>query len=836
MNLMVKRKMRSTYAAAIALAVLFSVAALWHPFPLESLDLFLFDVSTNLRERTTPVPVVLVQIDEKSTGKFGSWPWPRRLLAEMVAILAGEGAKIIGLDIPLPEQESNPGLKELRNFKEKFRAYSFSRVDEGLRPWVLENLGEAEASLDSDRILAESLKQAGNVVLPAGVTDRQDGKAEEGDRALLRSVVPGGESIPERWDRAAAYGISTPFPALSQASLALGHTVASLNHEMEGRSHALFIPCKGGLLPSFPLQTVIAYLGLNPKQVSLEDSRVDIHDFSIPLWKGEMLLDNRRHDDIIPRYSFSDVLEARRVPASTKGKIVLIGPTLEETPKAVIPNASAVPPVELHAGIIHDLLAKRFIARPSYMKWVEVAAIWVIAILGVLLFSRAWRWVRLTGILVIFAVVLTLGFFLFSLDLWARTASVAVFTLLLYPALSMHFSDGRGSRTSTEVTRQLGIRLQGYGLLDQALEHYRELPLDQDAKNLLYSLGLEYESRGMNDKALVAYTTIQKGGRFQDLDERILRLGSPDGAASPAPLTAEEEVAEEEPEAVKKIGRYEVVQELGRGSMGLVYKAMDPKLNRLLAIKTVRFSDEFDADVVQEVRARFFREAEIAGRLAHPSIVTVYDVGEDQDLTYMAMEYLDGEDLEKHVKKDTLLPLRRVLEVVARISDALDFAHKAGVIHRDIKPANIMLLRDGGVKVTDFGIAKAVSSSRTRTGVILGTPNYMSPEQIMGQRIDYRTDIFSLGVLFFQAMTGELPFHGSNLSTLLYEITQVKHPSVREIADKIPRACEQIVDKALAKHPDQRFSSASEIGRLARLIIARMDEVKKQRSATKPGA
>ena len=232
--------------------------------------------------------------------------------------------------------------------------------------------------------------------------------------------------------------------------------------------------------------------------------------------------------------------------------------------------------------------------------------------------------------------------------------------------------------------------------------------------------------------------------------------------------------------------------------MGLVYKALDPKINRPLAIKTIRFSDEFDEDVIQEIKERFFREAEIAGQLSHPSIVTIYDVGEDRDLTYMAMEFLKGEDLEKYIDKNNLLPLRKILDVAARVAEALDFAHKSEVIHRDIKPANIMLLKNGRVKVTDFGIAKAISSSRTRTGVILGTPNYMSPEQIMGQKIDARSDIFSLGVLFYQLLTGELPFHGDNLSSLLHQITQKKHPPVRNYNPKIPRACEQIIDRALA--------------------------------------
>jgi serine/threonine-protein kinase len=250
-----------------------------------------------------------------------------------------------------------------------------------------------------------------------------------------------------------------------------------------------------------------------------------------------------------------------------------------------------------------------------------------------------------------------------------------------------------------------------------------------------------------------------------------------------------------------------------------------------LAIKTVRFLDEFDEDVVEEMKRRFFKEAEIAGKLTHPSIVTIHDIGEDGDLTYMAMEFLEGINLEKYATRDRLLPLSRVLHVVASVAEALDFAHGAKVIHRDIKPANIMILKAGGIKVTDFGIAKAISSSRTKTGVILGTPNYMSPEQIMGQKIDPSSDIFSLGIVFFQLLTGELPFKGDNLSSLLYEITQKRHPKLQDFGRKLPAAMDQITDKFLAKNPRERFKSAGEVARTLGILAKRLEEIQEGRAA-----
>jgi eukaryotic-like serine/threonine-protein kinase len=385
-----------------------------------------------------------------------------------------------------------------------------------------------------------------------------------------------------------------------------------------------------------------------------------------------------------------------------------------------------------------------------------------------------------------------------------------------------------------EESRILGLGYQGQGLLDKAFEKFQDLPPDDDSKELIYSLGLEYENHEQLNDALKVYLYLSRKGGFKDVKERIRRLKS-SSRTTVAPSHVENNEATIMPNAGEKvrtrIGRYEILSVLGKGSMGLVYKAQDPKINRLVAIKTIRFSDEFDEDVVQEIKERFFREAEIAGQLSHPSIVTIHDVGEDEDLTYMAMEFLEGEDLDNFITKGNLMSFRRVLEVVVKIAEALDYAHKANVIHRDIKPANVMLLKNGNIKVTDFGIAKAISSSRTKTGVILGTPNYMSPEQIMGQKIDARSDIFSLGVLFFQLITGELPFHGDNLSGLLYQITQIKHPSPRSYNPKIPQICEQILDKALAKAPDKRFKSASEMARVINLLGQRIDQVRIQKSS-----
>jgi len=276
-----------------------------------------------------------------------------------------------------------------------------------------------------------------------------------------------------------------------------------------------------------------------------------------------------------------------------------------------------------------------------------------------------------------------------------------------------------------------------------------------------------------------------------------------------------------------KLGRYEILEQIGRGAMGIVYKGKDPILNRLTAIKTIRFSDEFDEDKVDDIKTHFYREAEVVAKLSHPNIVTIYDVGEDLDLSFLAMEYLQGESLEKYTLKGNLFPVKKCLEIIAQVCDALEYAHTHDIIHRDIKPANIMLLGDGSIKVTDFGIARATTSTKTRTGIIKGTPYYMSPEQTKGLKLSGRSDIFSLGVVFYQLLTGKLPFDGENMAAIMYQITSVNPTSPTEYTPGINKPILTVLNKALEKDHDKRYTHARAMGRHLRMIIEKISEIEK---------
>ena len=260
--------------------------------------------------------------------------------------------------------------------------------------------------------------------------------------------------------------------------------------------------------------------------------------------------------------------------------------------------------------------------------------------------------------------------------------------------------------------------------------------------------------------------------------------------------------------------------------MGVVYLGKDPRINRTTAIKTFRFGDDFEPAEAKQMKLKFFREAESAGTLSHPNIVTIYDAGEEQELAYIAMEYLEGDDLQKYTKKNSLLPMRKVLEHVANIAEALNYAHSKGIIHRDIKPANIMLLKSGVVKITDFGIARITASSQTQTGVVKGTPHYMSPEQISGEKVDGRSDIFSLGAMLFQLLTGEVPFRGNSPAALLHQILNVPHPDPKKVNPKLLKPHVAIIDKAMEKDREKRYQKAGQMAAHLRALGKKIDSLK----------
>ncbi len=265
------------------------------------------------------------------------------------------------------------------------------------------------------------------------------------------------------------------------------------------------------------------------------------------------------------------------------------------------------------------------------------------------------------------------------------------------------------------------------------------------------------------------------------------------------------------PTDLKKLGRYQVTSVLGRGAMGQVYKGIDPAINRPVALKTIRLDFLSDPAEMAELKERLHREAHAAGKLSHPNIVTIYDVGSEGDLQYIAMECLEGRTLESMIKRKTKFNYRIIAQIIVQICAALDYAHQQGIVHRDIKPANIMILSDYRVKVMDFGIARVDSNSMTKTGIAMGTPNYIAPEQLKGQNVDARADLFSLGVVMYEMLLGKRPFKGENITSLIYSIINHEPEKPSTVNPQTPILFDHIIGRALKKKPQERYQRATEL-------------------------
>jgi len=426
---------------------------------------------------------------------------------------------------------------------------------------------------------------------------------------------------------------------------------------------------------------------------------------------------------------------------------------------------------------------------------------------------------------------------------------------------------GDGARDPGANLRSLGQTFHKQGQLDLAFETYQRCALDAPTMELLYNLGMDFERRAQLSKASAVYTYIAtRDPNYRELKARRARVrqepmtrepltrGSmmresresmTHETATPVPPVKREpprpirprqpalDLKDHEatvpdlldvstagrPSSKRTLGRYEIERELGKGAMGIVYLGRDPKINRVVAIKAIPLAEEFEEDDLAEARARFFREAEMAGRLNHPAIVTVYDAGEDNGLAYIAMEYLRGHHLSTHTDSKNLLTPKSVMLLVARVAEALHYAHRQNVVHRDIKPANIMFNPEADeLKITDFGIARLTDTSRTKTGIVLGTPSFMSPEQLEGRTLDGRSDQFALGVSLYQLLCGQLPFRADSMPRLMQKIATEPHTPIRTIRPDLPAEVEAITDRALSKSADDRYVTCAEMAMALRAV------------------
>jgi len=725
----------------------------------------------------------------------------RGVLARAVTALAEAGAQAVIIDEPLEQPDSNPDLERVRGFLTSPESQSDPALVARLTAWA----GE----LDHDARLEAAIKGAPVLLL-----------ARPGSDSWAGPVLTG---APAGWPALA--GISPPLARFALAAHGIGvEPVVEPDADGVRRRDAAVAGPTSGAWPSLALA---AWLAAGPdaaKDLRWEGTRTLVATNSgrrLMLGAGGRYLPQYAapagDPDGLPRLALEQVAAAQLDAPKVKGRLVVIGHGPDwATPVGVRPAAEAL------AERIGNLADGAYLIVPGWRLLAQVA-VWLLAVL----WAAAAQW----------KVLATQG----RLAAIASTAALVVAVLALELILAVE--------SSTWVPLVLpALSIAALAALVALLAPW---------------LGAAPGQRKVRDPVLlvpdspIVLKTSRPAERAQaPAPARPARPSPPPVASAPPPrprpappptpppqppptssslreLSASLQALEREPSRDEvadrlmgrrakastrpMLGRYELTRELGRGAMGTVYLGRDPRLNRTVAIKAIPLAEEFEERDVADLRARFVREAEMAAQLKHPGIVTVFDAGEDGALAYIAMEYVHGRLLSEFTASDRLLPARQVLEITARVADALDYAHAQGIVHRDVKPANLIFDPETlDTKIMDFGIARLTNSSATRTGIVLGTPSFMSPEQLEGRNVTGRSDLFSLGVTLFQLLAGQLPFRADSMTGLMDRIANAGHPPLRTIRPELPPCVAGIVDRLLAKDPAKRFNVAGDAARALR--------------------
>ncbi|MFK8031399.1 MAG: CHASE2 domain-containing serine/threonine-protein kinase [Gammaproteobacteria bacterium] len=820
--------------AGLLYVALFALAALWLAQPgFERLETAGYDKMMQSVTFTPTDRIAVIDIDDKSIAELGRMPWSRDLYERMTQLLESGGAKVVTYGLLFSEAQVDPGRDTLLEIQGELtrlaQAAASENADIGSRANQIANSVEAGLNdLDYDARLAASFGSSGNVLIPMMFALGQPSGRPD---AELPSYIVSMAAISEtQFVGIPASQVTLPIESLATRALRIGHLNQTTDaHDSVLRKESLVVDYYGEAFPSLALATAAAALNLEPEDIVATSEAVMIGPRRIAtdgLGRFNPVFYSDDNSTAFPVDSFTDVFAAK-VPADKyRDKVVLIGASA-----AGVGNRFATPtnpdlaPAMVLAHNVSSILQGDSIARPAWAVPVEMGICVLIGlyILVLLPGMRSRTALLTTSAAAILLVAVAFGFFSTS-QVWLRLITPLLFLLGGHLVMTLKRFGvverlrANSDLASAESNRMLGLAFQSQGQLDMAFEKFRKCPLDDSMMEPMYALALDFERKRQFNKAGAIYSYMAKhDANYRDLTKRIQRnqsldettiLGQGSGVGGTRLLIDEDDNGLQKP----MLGRYMVEKEIGRGAMGTVYLGRDPKINRIVAIKTIALSEEFDEDDLATARERFFREAETAGRLNHPDIVTVFDAGEELDLAYIAMEFLNGKELSDFTNQDTLLPVNTVLKVVARVAEALSYAHEQDVVHRDIKPANIMFERDSGdMKITDFGIARITNSSKTKTGIVLGTPSYMSPEQLAGKTVTGKSDLFSLAVTLFQLLTGQLPFRADSMATLMYKIANDEHAPLHSVRPELPPQLAHVIDTALSKEPADRYETGLEM-------------------------
>jgi serine/threonine-protein kinase len=750
-----------------------------------------YDLFQRLTAKPARAPVLIID-----TGKADTSPWLMPRFDEVLLQAKAAGAALILPASPPPLMIAAQDIARLQALI-ALEKRSGSPQSPG-QPGLLDRqLQDAEQLLNQQHKNVVAVAAASNVILGLGTTDPVPGR-EQIEGICEERIAAASSRYGEAGSGTRLAALVSGNQALCKAAFAIGHLQTIVDGDGVLRRTSTALPTRSGMLPSASMAALTA--GDSTSRLPRTDRRW------IRFYSGQEASGFR-------------VISAEQLLAGgnlsiLKDQIAVVGTT---TGGLAAPVHTQLGPAALLATEIANLADSQYINRPEWAPWAEA----LIALLlgaaagfsGRLSLSRA-AVTAAAGA----ALLLVTEFTLLLSGTWLQFASLALFCLTGMAILQgLAHLPGRQTGLAGIQADDAPASSAGPGEeLDLAFSVLRQQPTTDRTKEKLYDLAMEHGRKRDYARAERVFRHLAaRDPGYRDVAAKLEKLsgarGAPVTKKSPAPATAQS-VPEAAPIAtssgIRSLGRYELERVIGRGAMATVYLGRDPTINRRVAIKTLPLAEEFEENDLATARANFKREAESAGRLSHPHIISIYDAGEDNQVAYLAMEYIEGRSLSHYAQVGRLLQPKVVFELMARAAEALHYAHTQNVVHRDVKPANILYNpATDTMKITDFGIARLTDSSRTRTGIILGTPSYMSPEQLSASQVTGQSDLYSLGVTMYHLLVGAPPFQADSIPRLMDKIVKQRHRPIADIRDDVPPCTDSILDQVLAKDPADRFPS-----------------------------
>ena len=752
-----------------------------------------YDLCQRLSARPVRAPVVIVNLDADTKNL---WALPR--LDDLITNLKAAGARLIIPATPAPPPAGSDDVSRLQallRLEERGGALQ-SRTEPGL---LSRQLVEIEARIAQQERVAAAVQAASNVVLGLPTAEVRPGGtpgtgicAERVAAASPRFAVLE-NSRPKTAMLAPAAGV------LCTAAATVGHSALLTDRDGVVRRATPVLTTDSGSLPWIAL------------------AAFDL-EFGAPRAVGNLarFYQAQAGAEGFPVISAKDVLSGRSA-AGIRDRYVVIGTAVGGPADSVhTPMARDDGVAVLIATDLANYLSQEHIRRPGWALWLEIGLALLLAVGAVIVGRLSLPKATLVAASGMLLLLVTEYLLISYAGLWLQLAGLALFCLTGVAVLQfiMQLPYRSGASVAADTTR-LSIDAAGTAQeLDLGFSVLRQQPTTERTKLQLYELAMEHGKKRNYAKAERVFRHLAaRDPGYRDVAAKLEKLSGARGVAPPAPRVARSQpTAQELPTAPspagRTLGRYELERVIGRGAMATVYLGRDPTINRRVAIKTLPLAEEFAESDLATARLHFLREAESAGRLNHPYIISIHDAGEDNNVAYLAMEYFEGKPLSHYAQLGRLLPPKVVFELMARAAEALHYAHTQNVVHRDVKPANLMYdLASDRFKLTDFGIARLTDASRTRTGIILGTPSSMSPEQLSASKVSGQTDIYSLGVTMYHLLTGAPPFQADSIPLLMEKIVHHRHRPVAEIRDDIPSCADAILERALAKNPTDRYEA-----------------------------